>query len=374
MVVYIARLEKINDVEIEKSVARGLKKICNPEFLRGVKTVLIKPNFINSRTSETGITTDLRIIVALIKIFKMLKKEVIVGEGSIENTEKVFGDLRIYELEKLGTRVVNFEKDEKILVRSPAQLTLKEFYLPKSVIDADLIISVPKMKTHSECSVTLSIKNLFGMLTRKDRKIAHMQNIHESLIDLFSYLKKSKKLLCFVDAIIALEGKGGPIKGNPVNLGLIIAGNDLLATDIACVKIMNYLPNKVKHIEISMNLGLGKRQDIIIGENIDKVKRKFEMPLEIISKISFLKPITKKIFKKRPFLNYPDKCTLCKRCIEMCPQEAISLKRDKISFDYNRCIGCLVCCESCMQGALDYKVSNLGLYKIARKIKRKITK
>jgi pyruvate formate lyase activating enzyme len=96
------------------------------------------------------------------------------------------------------------------------------------------------------------------------------------------------------------------------------------------------------------------------------------MPPEIVSKIGFLKPITKRIFKKRPFLAYPDKCILCKRCIEMCPKEAISIRENKITFDYNKCIGCLVCCESCMQGALDYKISNSALYKITRKIKKKI--
>jgi uncharacterized protein (DUF362 family)/NAD-dependent dihydropyrimidine dehydrogenase PreA subunit len=347
-------ISKIRDQEIDDALEFCLNKIGIDQMLTGVQKVLIKPNFVNSSPARMGVTTDLRIVLGLIRFLKKHGiSEIIVGESSLENTEKVFESLGIYKFKELGVSVINFDKDEWVEVVSPTSLVLRKIHVARAAFECDLFISVAKMKTHSETGVTLSIKNTLGAVSKSDRKIAHATNIDKAIVDVFSYFVKNKKFLSIVDGVYALEGKLGPTTGNVIKMDLIIVGDDAVATDAVCIGIMGYDASKIRHVSISDKLGLGKMSNVtIIGEKIEDVKRKFEMPM---LRPSFI--LAKKIFRKRPYLRFREKCIYCKACIKTCPMGAISIQRDKIKINYKKCISCLVCCESCMQGVLDYKMN-----------------
>ncbi|OFV68326.1 MAG: protein containing DUF362 [Candidatus Syntrophoarchaeum caldarius] len=160
-------ITKVQNEDVYSALKLSIDEILTEAFLSGIEKVLIKPNFLNSSSAETGVTTDLRIIEGLIEILKEKGiKEIYVGEASFEKTQRVFESLDVYNLEQDGVKVVNFEEDEWIVVESPLKLALKHFHLPKTVMDCDLIINVAKMKTHSETGVSLGIKNLLGCILR----------------------------------------------------------------------------------------------------------------------------------------------------------------------------------------------------------------
>lgn len=348
---------------IKEAVFKSFQSVINeiPE------PVLIKPNFLCSLPSKSGVTTDMRILEAIVKfLLSNGIKEIYLGESSgEESTLEVFKKLGVFSFQKFGVKIINFDNEEHITVNSPTSLTLKEFSIPKIAQKCKTIISVPKMKTHANTLVSLGMKNLFAFLPRNERKKAHILNIHNSIVDIFSYFYYSKKLYSITDGIFALEGPLGPISGNVVNLNLVISSNDILANDIVCSKIMS--AKKIPHLEIARSLSLGCEKIELIGEKIENVKYNFKLPPNIIIKIS---PIYQKLFRKYPYLKNPENCIYCKSCGNACPTNAISYKNKKPIFDYKKCISCFCCIEMCKYGALDYKMKfpYSFIFKILKKI------
>ncbi len=337
--------------------------------------IFIKPNLINDSPPSSGVTTDLKIVESLIRILKKTGvTDITVGESALLNTEDVLNKHNFHSLKDYGVKTLNLDKAEWIKVESRLFDSFKRFHLPKAVVEADVIISVPKMKTHAETGVTLSIKNLIGLIPRGDRMIAHKGNINEAIVAVFHYLNAQKKFFSVVDGIIALEGRRGPVIGNPVKLGLIIMGSDTLAVDSTCVRIMGAKPKDIPHIDIADALGLGATDNIeILGKDIDDVKRNFVFPdinFPDVSKgykLGFIYGYVCSLFKKYPYMLDREKCTQCMGCINICPMECITHDSRRIFFNYTMCINCLCCCEVCKTGALDYEVRHKKLYTILKK-------
>lgn len=353
----------VTDYENLKSWSARLFKT-----LSNKNKIFIKPNLCNDSPSSSGVTTDLKIVISLIQSLKEIGvTDICVGESAIYKTDEVLKKHDFYSLKDYGVKAINLDTDEWIKVESKLFESFKSFHLPKTVLESDIIISVPKMKTHALTGVTLSIKNLFGLIPRGDRKIAHKENINEAIVAIFNYLYNQKKFFSVVDGITALEGKRGPTIGNPVNLGLIIMGNDPVAVDATCVRIMGANPVEIPHINIAKELGLGHTEDIeIIGKHTFEVK-KFVFPdLNITHHENLIYGLiygyVEKISKKYPYTVAQEKCTLCKGCINICPMGCITHNSRRIVFDYTKCINCLCCCEVCKTGALDYKVKHELLY------------
>lgn len=348
-------ITKVENEDVCNAVKKGLEQIGFD--ITGIKSVLIKPNFLNDLDSRHGVTTDIRIIEALVKILKEKGVEKItIGEKTgAGSTTELFKKLGVDALEKQDVKLIDFDKDEYVKVELPNGMVLKEFRLPKSVLEADLIISAAKIKTHALTTVTLSIKNLFGFLKTSDRKKSHVLGLSEALVDIYSYLlSNKKKIIAVVDGIYALSGPLGPSIGKPIKMDLIVCGDNLVATDKVCTRLMRYNPEKVRHIVLAEKLGdIG---DInVLGEKIDKVSTKFSMP-------SSLSPILErwlsKPFKKKPYMAFPEKCTACKKCMQACPMNAIViLEKGKAKIDRKKCISCLCCVEMCENGALKYRMS-----------------
>jgi len=351
-------IKKVTNMPINRVIYDIFKKIDVIDWIKNSKKVLIKPNFACSISTEKGVTTDLRIITNIIKILNVIGiDDIIVGESSIMETHKVFQDLGIYELEKLGAKVVNFDNDRWVTVESTTKLLLDKFKIPKSVFTSDLIIDVPKMKTHGSTMLTLGLKNFFGILKSSERAKYHFLGLDNAIVDVFSYLVMNKKIISIVDAIHALEGPFGPTKGRVVDMNLIIGGNDVVATDYVCSILMGCNPKKVRHLAISKRLKLGNdiKNTELFGEHPKNLIRKFNLPSYHLSYFY-------RYIKRMPYVR-PERCNLCRRCVQVCPKNAITISRKfnhhnkQIKFDYSKCFSCLTCCEVCNYGALDYKLT-----------------
>jgi uncharacterized protein (DUF362 family) len=241
------------------------------------KPVLIKPNYINSKHPSTGITTDSRVLEGVVKFLKEEKiNAIIIGEGS--GFEDTFQAFKVAGVDKVAERwnvgLLDLNKDEFIEVAPPNSLSLKKVRVAKTALEST-IISVPKLKLHRIATVTLSLKNMMGALASKGSM--HAGSLSENIVDLASVLRPS---ISVVDGIIA--GEGHETSGNPVEMNLVIAGTDPVAVDAVGAAVMGIWPTDVKHLVLAEKQGLGTcnlEKITVLGEPIDKVRRKFSRSL-----------------------------------------------------------------------------------------------
>jgi uncharacterized protein (DUF362 family) len=248
------------------------KDIINPE-----DCVLIKPNYVVSRHPSSGLTTDSRVIESLIEFVKNIGvKDVTVGEGGAGDTEGAFDVVNIRKVASgKKARLVNLNKDERVNMKIPNSIALREVGVARTVLESTCIINVPTLKVHHMALVTLSMKNLMGFILPKS--IMHTQ-INEKIVDLAS-LFKDKVKINIIDGLIGAEID--ETTGTPIKMQTIIAGRDMVAVDTIGTLIMGINPRNVKYLNLADDKGLGvsKLNKIkILGNRIEDVKKKFKLP------------------------------------------------------------------------------------------------
>jgi len=241
------------------------------------KSVLIKPNYLNSKHPSTGVTTDSRVIEGIVKFLKERKiEEIVIGEGSgFADTFKAFKVAGVDAVAaRWGVKLVDLNKDEFVEVNPPNPLSLGKVRVAKTAVEST-IISVPKLKPHRQAGVTLSLKNMMGALASKGTM--HLGSLSKNIVDLASAIKPSVSV---VDGIIA--GEGHENSGTPIEMNLVIAGTDPVAVDAVGAAVMGIEPTDVKHLVLAEKKGLGTsnlEQITVLGEPIEKVRRKFNRSL-----------------------------------------------------------------------------------------------
>jgi len=172
---------------------------------------------------------------------------------------------------------------EKVTIPVPEGRALKEVSVPRIVVEADAIISVPKMKTHDQAGVTLAVKNMKGVLPDAwKRRFHHTYGVFQSTADLLTVIKPS---FAVVDGIISMNGLG-PAFGEALEMDLIIAGTDAVAVDTVCCAVMGFELEECGCIReaAQMKVGIGDLSDIeVVGEAIAKVHYRFKRTEEAIA-------------------------------------------------------------------------------------------
>jgi len=259
-------------------VFRALDLIGYQNVFSGCKRVLIKVNFITTKTWDTGATTDPMVVEAIIRRLKDLSIEtcVVESDATMTSADKAFEVTGMGEMcERNGVACLNLRHiKDRVEIRIPNGETLKSISVPRIVTESG-IISVPKLKTHTSTKVTLGMKNMFGLLPDKFKAKYHYKGISKVLVDINTVLKPR---LTVVDGFIGMEGPG-PVSGTPVQMDLILAGEDIVATDATACRIMGIDPHEVSHIRKAAEKGLGNIDDIqVLGERIEDVARIFRRP------------------------------------------------------------------------------------------------
>lgn len=247
------------------------------------KTVLLKPNFVEPDPHGI-INTHPAVIRAAREAFLRLgAKTVIIGEGPghERDTEGIVEGLRLSDyVGRLEEIFVDLNTDEvsQVPTRTHAS-NLKNLCLPKSVLGADFIVSMPKMKTHHWAGVTLSLKNMFGIVPGNcygwPKNVLHWAGISRSILDINSTVCPD---FAIVDGIVAMEGNG-PIQGVRKPCGVLVMGNDPVAVDATCARIMGLRPKRIDYLKRAALL-LGNLQEEKIkqcGESISSVRSPFEV-------------------------------------------------------------------------------------------------
>jgi uncharacterized protein (DUF362 family) len=249
------------------------------------KRVVLKPNLVEYHRDKV-INTDPRVIAAVIELCRSEgASEVIVAEGPghWRNLEHLvaasgLGDvLRHYQVP-----LVDLNHDEPVKTLNLGRLTgLEYLYLTRTVVSADVFISLPKLKTHHWAGVTLSLKNLFGTLPGIcygwPKNELHWRGIPNSIIDI---ALTQTPHLAIVDAIVGMEGDG-PLNGTAKPLGALVMGTDLVALDATCARLMGLPADRITHLALGAFKRLGRIQEAEItqlGEAIARLATPFVQP------------------------------------------------------------------------------------------------
>ena len=245
------------------------------------KTVLLKPNLVGIDPSRI-IDTHPAVIAAAREAFLRLgAAEVLIGDGPSmdRDTQAILESIRLREFAGPLERVfvdLNIDDVERVALKTRAS-RLKKLYLPKTVRRADFVVSMPKLKTHHWAGVTLSLKNMFGIVPGGcygwPKNILHWAGIDRAILDLNAAVRPD---FAIVDGIVGMEGNG-PIQGTPKQCGVLVCGNDPVAVDSTCARVMGLLPEKIAYIsKAATMLGHIEPGKIAqVGESIESVRTPF---------------------------------------------------------------------------------------------------
>ena len=256
-------------------VFKALDLIDYRKALEGYDKVLIKVNFITTKTWDTGATTDPIVVEAIIRKLKDLpvKIYVVESDATITNADDAFETTGMADMcRRNGVEWLNLRHvKDKVKLEVPNGEVLKSITVPRLVTES-AIISAAKLKTHANTRVTLGMKNMFGLLPDKFKAKYHAKGISNVVVDINTVLHPA---ITVIDGFVGMEGNG-PVSGTPVPMNLIIAGTDVVATDATAARIMGFNPYEIKHIRKAFEKDIGKSEAQILGEKIEDVKRQFK--------------------------------------------------------------------------------------------------
>ena len=306
--------------ELLSSLRQALVQIGGmSSFVKPGQKVLLKVNMLGAYHPDKAVTTHPEFVRAVIKLVKEAGGIPSVGDSpGFANPKKaaeVCGYLKVCDEENVP--FVYFDQQKTI-----QSLNGRRFNIAQAVLDADVIINLPKFKTHELTGITCAVKNMFGCIpgilkAEYHVKVPTRADFNLMLLDLLEVVRPT---LNIVDAVRGMEGVGGPHSGKPKQIGLIAASKDAEAVDRVLLEAV-------------------KKTDFEFIKLLPEMK----IP-KIIRAILLEKPVVDK-----------KKCTGCKICGQVCKSEAISYHSKYPKFNYNKCIRCFCCAEMCPEHAIEVR-------------------
>jgi uncharacterized protein (DUF362 family)/NAD-dependent dihydropyrimidine dehydrogenase PreA subunit len=335
----------------------GLNTIVKP----GNK-VFIKINHLSPPSpAERGIITNPIFVEAILTLLKETGAVITVGDDIDEGEVDGFKISGFREMsERQGVKLINL-REAGFMEKSCNGKILKNLYVSKIIVETDVIINLPKFKTHSLTIFTGSIKNMFGIIPAGLRRRFHgeylkIEDFSQMLVDIYTLATPQVTIM---DGIMAMEGEG-PGSGTMRNLGLILAGRDAVALDTVAGGIIGLKPGDVLTTRFAGERGLGindlKRIEVA-GEKFDSlIVNDFKLPAAISRRAvnSMPRGLVKHVLEQiapRPRV-VKQNCSACTKCVQACPTGAAKIAGKTAAIDKKRCIRCMCCHEVCRFNAI----------------------
>jgi uncharacterized protein (DUF362 family)/Pyruvate/2-oxoacid:ferredoxin oxidoreductase delta subunit len=333
----------------------------------GNKTrVLIKPNLLAPARPEKAMLTHPLIVRASVEY--VLEKgglPVVSDSPAMGSFKRVLDESGIAEaLKGLDVECREFRSSVMADLGPP----FKRIEIAEDVMNADLVLNLPKLKTHTQMLLTLGIKNLFGCIVGLRKPEWHFRTGVDR--EMFALLlagiyKVIRPAATLIDGILAMEGQGPGKSGIPRKLGIVIAGDDALSVDMTVCRMLGLSPDILLTNRMADRMGLADN-DIRITGDLPRIK---DFILPEITPLIF-GPQRLHGFMRKHLVQRPESddslCRLCGECWKYCPAKAISVSKRKLGFDYKACIRCYCCIEVCPHGAL--RAVETGYGRFARKL------
>ncbi len=333
------------------------------------KRVLVKPNLLKAASAEEAVTTHPEFVAAVLRfLWKRGASSIQVGDSPGHQNGKAVGRASgIFQaVAAEGADWVDFVPGEPR--PAPGARLVKSFKLASALDDCDLVVNLPKLKTHRLATYTGAIKNLFGLLPGLAKSSMHLRfsdkiQFGTMLVDLGLSITNS---FHFLDGIVAMQGEG-PGNGDPFPLGLVFASADPAALDWIAASTIGYDPRKIPYLADAIGRG-GHSPDsprIDTGSYVIEKRRAKGFKLlpytaqanASLSEIPhYLEPLAMRFLAERPIFD-KERCEGCSACIRICPAEALDLSRLRdgkyqVLIDDKACITCYCCHEVCPVGAV----------------------
>lgn len=337
-------------------------------LMRPGARVVLKPNIINPRPPETAVCTHPALVRAVAEACCEAGCRVLVadepGYALAGSAQVLFAACGIAPAcEGLPVEFELLKHRGYRAVAPPNPLRVTETLVANLALDADLLINLPKCKTHQMSLFTGAVKNMFGAIAPRERIRIHtlgtFRAVSEALADCFSACVPHMSIM---DAVVGMEGKG-PSHGTPREVGLILAAEDAVALDAVTQDIVGFAPHEVGTTTAAAQKGLGEGDlghITVEGAAPAEFRTAFARPPGGIRRgfPGWVGPLVGRMFWVRPVVA-PALCVRCGACAGICPGQAVTM-RDHAEIDYKKCLECFCCQEVCPAGAIDTRAGPLA--------------
>ena len=373
--VYFSSVPSYDADTLRRSVEEIMLYYGMDKKVTGDTKILLKPNMLSRSAPEKAVTTHPAVVDAVITVLKQLGakgENIIVADsgGGPSNpalhtaSYKICGFADVAE--RHGAKI--YTKYETVTVKTDGRM-VKEFELLAPVVNSDIVINLPKFKTHVMTGMSCAVKNLFGCVPGLKKAEFHMrfpdkENFARMIVDLCETVQPT---LTIADAVMGMEGDG-PSGGTVRPVGMLIAGENPYYIDLAVCSMMGFevMQPPVMAEIVKRNLAPAEfPSHCISGEkHLYRKLENFRLPRSyridfgdrVPRALRWATPTVEKFLAPKPKIK-KSACIGCGRCGDICPQNAIKIVNKKAIIDYNRCIKCFCCHEMCPAKAIDVKRS-----------------
>jgi len=325
-------------------------------FVRPGMMVLLKPNLLSDAPLERAVTTHPAVVQAVAGLVQAAGGSILIGDspaGSVDRAAVVYRTSGMAEVAaQTGAQLVTFDSV------TWKRLNSHDYYIARPVLAADLVINLPKLKTHSVTLYTGAVKNLFGVIPGTRKREVHyrapgLPEFSQALADVLELVRPG---LTIMDGVLGQEGNGPGVGGTPRQYACLVASPDPVALDAVVTQAMGYRPGEVLHLTQAGGRGLGVCDPGAIAVAGEPQALRFG-PVRRPKTHWFLRAMPAWAgaplywaMQLRPGVTRAI-CVGCGRCVEVCPRDAITPGRPP-TIDLGACVGCLCCAEVCPHGAI----------------------
>jgi len=365
--VSVVKCEDYDNRLLKERIIRSLEPLGGLSlFAKPGDRVLLKPNLLSGKPAAACVTTNPSFVATVASLLLDYGCTPVVGDSPpILSGHKVASKSGLTdELNRIGVKLIDFKTPTKLTVREGS--TFKDIFVAQEVLDADCVINLPKVKTHTHMVLTACVKNMFGAVIGKDKSRWHLKAgvsnecFAQMLIDLYLGLSPE---LTIADMIMTMEGNG-PSSGTPKYVGAIVAGSDCIAMDSVICDILKIPTGAVYTLKEARKLDGGTHTDIssieVICDSMDEIRKNaagFKLARKTNADFG-LKPFLNKLLRDtltgKPVID-KKRCTYCKSCEDICPADIMKISKEEIIIDYEKCIKCFCCQEICPNSAVSVK-------------------
>ncbi len=324
-------------------------------FVRPGMRVLLKPNLLAAAPLERAVTTHPAVVEVVTELVQQAGGTVWIGDspgGPLANTPLVWQASGMMEVaQRTGALLVPFDG------MTWKRLNGQDYFIARPPLEADLVINLPKLKTHNLTLLTGAVKNLFGTVPGTRKRELHYRapgvpDFSHVLVDILELVRPA---LTIMDGILGQEGYGPGAGGTPRFYNCLVASTDPVALDARVAQALGCRPGAVLHVALAGQRGLGVAdvgQVDLRGEPqaLDFGRVRLPMTGRLMRLPAWAAAPLRRITRVRPRL-IPELCIGCGRCAEVCPRQAITPGHPP-HFDLEACVGCLCCTEVCPQGGI----------------------
>lgn len=347
-------------------------------FITPGQTVLIKPNLFSPHAPEDAVTTHPELVRQVVRLcFAAGAGRVWVGDSPVGT----HNERELWSRTGMTAAIAGTAAELKTWQVKQAPLNCGDDILaiPEWYSEVDVIISMPKLKTHCLTTMTCGLKNVYGIVSGQAKAQFHLK--YPSPLTMSAFLVRVfaafKPRLTIADAVVAMEGNG-PAHGSPLPVGVLLASRDAVALDAVACTALRIAPESVPMIRLAAVAGLGAMDESRIectGSGVavlraTRLKPSLSRFLKLLPEWAF--GVNLRLLRMRPKIR-ERLCIRCGMCTEACPREAIREQAGTgyPAIDKAKCIDCFCCLESCPQSAIAVQYSLGNLFGITRNQRRK---